>query len=173
MNSVAPTTSKGSAGFTLAEVVLALGIVSFCLLAIVGLLPVGMNSIRSARNEIAAASVTQWISNAIRNASVTGTTSSFEYTALSPYSSLSWSTGGSSVAKDYSNLSYGGTPSNNILDQQFNVHIELSPPSSLAASGTALVSVAWPTRAQWDADNRRWINAQGSISTWIVFLPRP
>ena len=42
-------TSK--AGFSLIEVVIALGIFAFCIVAIVGLLPVGMNSVRSVSNE--------------------------------------------------------------------------------------------------------------------------
>jgi len=43
------TASK--AGFSLIEVVIAMGIFSFCIVAIVGLLPVGMNSVRSVSNE--------------------------------------------------------------------------------------------------------------------------
>ena len=39
------------AGFSLIEVVIALGIFAFCIVAIVGLLPVGMNSVRSVSNE--------------------------------------------------------------------------------------------------------------------------
>jgi uncharacterized protein (TIGR02598 family) len=42
-------TSK--AGFSLIEVGIALGICAFCIVAIVGLLPVGMNSVRSVSNE--------------------------------------------------------------------------------------------------------------------------
>jgi len=164
--------TKTAGGFTLAEVALALGIVSFCLLAIVGLLPVGMNSIRAARNEIAAVSVAQWVSNAIRNASVSGTATSVNYAALNPYSNLSWSIGGASVVKDFPNLSYEGTTSANILDQQFNVHIQVAPPATLSSSGTAFVTVAWPPQAQWDSANLRWSKAQGSLSTWIVFFPR-
>ena len=43
--------STSNAGFSLIEVVIALGIFSFCIVAIVGLLPVGMNSVRSVSNE--------------------------------------------------------------------------------------------------------------------------
>ena len=43
------TASKS--GFSLVEVVIAMGIFSFCIVAIVGLLPVGMNSVRSVSNE--------------------------------------------------------------------------------------------------------------------------
>ena len=43
------TASK--AGFSLIEVVIALGIFAFCIVAIIGMLPVGMNSVRSVSNE--------------------------------------------------------------------------------------------------------------------------
>ena len=43
--------NASNAGFSLIEVVIALGIFSFCIVAIVGLLPVGMNSVRSVSNE--------------------------------------------------------------------------------------------------------------------------
>ena len=43
------TASK--AGFSLIEVVIAMGIFAFCIVAIIGMLPVGMNSVRSVSNE--------------------------------------------------------------------------------------------------------------------------
>ena len=43
--------NTSNAGFSLIEVVIALGIFAFCIVAIVGLLPVGMNSVRSVSNE--------------------------------------------------------------------------------------------------------------------------
>jgi uncharacterized protein (TIGR02598 family) len=43
--------NTSSVGFSLIEVVIALGIFAFCIVAIVGLLPVGMNSVRSVSNE--------------------------------------------------------------------------------------------------------------------------
>ena len=43
--------NTANAGFSLIEVVIALGIFAFCIVAIVGLLPVGMNSVRSVSNE--------------------------------------------------------------------------------------------------------------------------
>lgn len=161
-------------GFTLAEVVLALGIVLFCVLPIVGMLPVGMNSIRDARNEIAATSVVGGISKAILNAGITGTGGPIiQYAAPSPYKDLTWSIGSpSAISRDYTNLSYAGVPTNDLSNQHLNAHVQMRPPATLALSGTALVSVAWPKAARWDSDNQRWVNAQGSIATWVVFIPR-
>jgi type II secretory pathway pseudopilin PulG len=45
------------AAFSLVEVTLALGVMAFCLVALLGLLPVGMNSNRAALEQTAAASV--------------------------------------------------------------------------------------------------------------------
>ena len=45
------------AGFTLVEIVIALGVATFCLIAILGLLPVGVQTTRDATSETAANSV--------------------------------------------------------------------------------------------------------------------
>ena len=43
--------NSANAGFSLIEVVIAIGIFAFCIVAIIGMLPVGMNSVRSVSNE--------------------------------------------------------------------------------------------------------------------------
>jgi len=43
--------NTANAGFSLIEVVIAIGIFAFCIVAIIGMLPVGMNSVRSVSNE--------------------------------------------------------------------------------------------------------------------------
>ncbi len=52
-------------GFTLVEVVLALGIIGFAILAILGILPVGLNTGRSAQDETRAAQIAQTIIESI------------------------------------------------------------------------------------------------------------
>lgn len=48
-------------GFTLVEVVIALGVISFALVAILGLFPVAMDAAKSSRNETRAAAIAQYI----------------------------------------------------------------------------------------------------------------
>lgn len=43
---------KSTAGFTLVEITLAIGIVGFCLLALLGLLPVGLNTVRDSMVQV-------------------------------------------------------------------------------------------------------------------------
>lgn len=64
------------AGFSLVEVVIALGIFSFCVVAIAGLLSVALNSTRSVVNEGAAANIAEsiyggWQAQTNRSASLT------------------------------------------------------------------------------------------------------
>ena len=51
------TRAASAAAFSLVEVALALGIAGFCLVAVVGLLPVGINSNQAAFSQTAAASI--------------------------------------------------------------------------------------------------------------------
>ncbi len=48
-------------GFSLVEIVLAIGITSFALIATLGLLPVGLNSLRESSTQTAVANISQYI----------------------------------------------------------------------------------------------------------------
>lgn len=50
-------------GFSLVEVTLAIGIISFCLLTMLGLLPAGLSALRDAGQETAQSQIVQQISN--------------------------------------------------------------------------------------------------------------
>ncbi|PTX98261.1 hypothetical protein DB345_05350 [Spartobacteria bacterium LR76] len=56
-----PHFSKPARAFSLIEVVLALGIVSFAMMAVVGTLPVGLRSAQQSRSQIAAANIARQI----------------------------------------------------------------------------------------------------------------
>lgn len=56
-----PSFSKSARAFSLIEVVLALGIVSFAMMAVVGTLPVGLRSSQQSRSQIAAANIARQI----------------------------------------------------------------------------------------------------------------
>jgi hypothetical protein len=67
-----------------------------------------------------------------------------------------------------SSLSMAGTPTNGAVDKRLVARIEIHPPASPTSPGSARISVAWPQNATW---TDKWQNAQGSVSTWLVFLP--
>lgn len=73
--SVSPRTP--SAGFTLTEVVLALGIVAFALVAILGLLPLGLDHSRRAANSTAIATALEEINNRLHGQSIIAGTAAF------------------------------------------------------------------------------------------------
>ena len=68
-----------SAAFTLIEVTLALGVASFCLLTVFGLVPVGLNSNQNATRQLSASGIATAISADVHGTPmVSGTTSRFQ-----------------------------------------------------------------------------------------------
>jgi Tfp pilus assembly protein PilV len=158
-----------SPGFSLVEVALALGIVSFCLLAIFGLLAQGMNLNRESRDAAAASRCLEQIAASIRGATASGS----NWTASAGYTNLTWSLGGSAGSQTFSNLNLAGTPSRNLAEARLSAFVELQPPADASSPGSAFVSVAWPAASTWNPARTNWTKSQGSVSTRIIFLPTP
>ncbi len=170
MKALLPPSRRRPAGpvaFSLVEVTMAIGVLSFCLLGVVGLLPLGINTMKASRERAAAANCLEQIADAIRSAVRTDTA----YAAPGAYASLAWSLGGGAQTATWTNLSLGGVPAAAAGDQRLASHVEIRPPADLASPGAALISVAWPSRAVWSVEEGAWKNAGGSVSTWLVFLP--
>jgi type II secretory pathway pseudopilin PulG len=157
--------------FSLVEVTIALGLLAFCLVALIGLLPMALGSVRSARAEAAAVNALRQIASSIRSA-VPGN-QPLAYRATGPYDSLSWSLGGGTITTNLQYVSESGFPATGSTEGKFAARIELTPPADLGTPGTARISVAWPSQAEWDETSARWKNADGSVSTWTVFLAVP
>lgn len=153
-------------GFSLIEVAMALGIISFCLIPLLGMVPVGLASIKASREHAGAANCLELIAGSLRQATATAG----GYQANGAFSNICWSSTGSAVVQ-MSNISIAGLPGTNAGDQRLAAYVEIIPPSTVGAATAARISVAWPQRANYDAAAARWSSAQGSISTWLVFLP--
>lgn len=156
-----------SLGFSLVEVVLALGIVSFCLVSIFGLLPVGLRSVKNSTEQAGAGNVLTLIASSIRNA----TTNSSGFYSITNYARpVTWSTGDPTTIEmlAFSNLGLNGNVENGA--GRFNARVVITPPTSRGAPGTAEISVAWPVVAEYGTTN--WTKADGCVSTVIKFLPR-
>lgn len=141
--------------FSLTEVVLALGLVSFCLLAVVGLLPVGLKSISRAHEESAAANALNQISEALRNA----VDDSGTYTAVG-FPAINWQRG-ASVKTVTVPLSLGGQPTN-LSGARMLAEIKLTPPPDRASPGCAQIAIFWPPEG----------SARDSIACGLQFLPK-
>ncbi len=152
--------------FSLVEVVLALGLVSFSMLAVVGLLPVGLRSVKNAGEESAAANALQLLGAAIRHAhSVDGVA----YAASGTFTNLTWNVGG--VDRVFTDIALQLSGQQGNADNRLVAQVEIVAPPNATAPGHARVSIAWPARAKWN--NGSWAQAEGSVSSGIIFLPRP
>jgi len=161
-----------SSAFSLVEVTLALGIVSFCLLAVVGLLPVGLKSIKNANEQAGAANVVGGIADSVRSASSTNNTS---FIGRFGTNQISYSIGGAAAPVFWSNLKLDGETDPTGVGKRLTAVVNITPPTTLTSAGQAVISVAWPAQANptWDATTRTWSKAEGSVTTAIQFLPKP
>ena len=156
--------------FSLVEVVMAVGIVSFCLLSIVALLPVGLKSVRNANEQAGAAQILNGIAESLRNARLENGTYTFAYAGQNATYSLN----GSSDTRAWTNLTLEGTT--NTTFKRVKAQLDYTPPASLASPGRATISVAWSAQAAnltWNSANQSWSGADGSLTSGLVFLVKP
>lgn len=154
-------------GFTLVEVTLALGLVTFCLLAIFSLLPAGLHSAQASTEEAGATALLSQIAAQIR---ATKTNASGQFVLGAPLAGT-FSYGSSEVFTN--SYSMAGTPG--AAFPRYLVRVQLQAPTSALSSGTALISLAWPAAGpvSWNAAQTNWNNARGSLSAQLLFVPRP
>jgi len=157
---------KHQRAFSLTEVVLALGIASFCLLILLGMLPVGLNSNKSSREETAALNVVSRISADLQSLPK-GKTSGGD----------NWSIDGLTIPEAGESAKaltvyYSDTLPNfqNTIDRttRYRITAKLTPPANI--SGTAQhtttyvhLTVSWPP--QLDPTT---VRPAGSVTTLIA-----
>ena len=156
--------------FSLVEVANSIGILSLCVLAVVGLLPVGLKSVQNANEQAAAAQVVAAIANSLRNATPGNGTYTFSCAGQSGSFSLG---AGNTTSVSWTNLSMEGTA--NEAYKRLAARIDLAPPADATSPGTATISVAWPAAANpvWNPQTRSWSKAEGSLASGIIFLAPP
>lgn len=160
---------KNLRAFSLVEVTLAIGIVSFALLAVMGLLPVGLQSVKNASEQAGAASVLNSLSDAIRNAqSSTNNAGVVAYSASFAGKNVSFST--SPINETWDSLTLEGTT--NSQTRRLVARLDLIAPPTQTTPGRGTVSVAWSAAANptWNASSQTWANAEGSLTTGIQFF---
>lgn len=163
--------SQNSGGFSLVEVVVAIGVVAYAVFGVLGLLPVGIKGFQNATCESAGSDVLSSLSVALRSAQTTNGTNfdwSFNGTACS------YTVGGSKTTNAWSTLSLEGASSATFLYRQLAAVCIVTPPPSPDAEGSAILSVAWPAAANpaFNGTNFTWSRSQGSLTLPIRFLPR-
>lgn len=161
---------RKSAGFSLVEVALALGIVSFALVAVFSLMPVGLSVLRNANEQAGAATVLGSLSRSLRAAT---TTNNSVFTWRFNGTDYTYTIGGGATGVTINNLSLQGKT--DAAMKRLVARVEIVPPSSLTTSGQGTISVAWSAQANptWNSAARSWDKADGALTTGIQFLPKP
>ncbi len=154
--------------FTLVEVTMALGIISFCLLVLVGLLPQGLNTLKNANDRSAAAGALSRLIGDVRNGNFDGVD---RYQAAT-YTNLFWRIGSTGLVEYTQLLNFSGQPVVLASDARMVARVEMMPPPNLIGTGRARVSIAWPAAAVWNVTSRTWENAEGSLTQGIIFVPK-
>lgn len=159
--------------FSLVEVVLALGIVSFALLAVIGLLPVGLKSVKNANESAGAANVLQAISATVRSA----TSTNFPlFNSRFADKDVSYSLGGSTSSFQWTNLTLEGTQEDAAGNspKRLSARLDIYPAAAAGAPNRAVISVAWSAQANpvWDPATQLWTKSEGSITSGIQFLAK-
>jgi len=155
--------------FSLVEVTLAIGLAGFCLLAILGLLPIGLKSVKNAREASAAANALNSLAEAIRDA----TNPSGVYAAGEDFPNITWVSGGEAGTFSGTLSLSGHETSGSSADARLAYRVELSPPSAdRTTPGRARISISWPVGAEWIESSNAWSHSEGMVSAGIQFLPQ-
>ncbi|MEI8340476.1 MAG: Verru_Chthon cassette protein B [Verrucomicrobiota bacterium] len=124
--------------FTLVEIAMALGIMSFCLVILLGLLPVSLTTLQNASEETAGINIISTIITDLKSTPVTsGTSSTYQLTFPTAPG------GGNQALTMYFDKAGGVTKS---IDARYKVTVTLSPPT-LQNTITGIARVSWPAMA--------------------------
>jgi uncharacterized protein (TIGR02598 family) len=129
--------TSSSSAFSLVEVVIAMGVAAFCLVAMLGLIPSGVKSVKAATDQTGATTVLDEVVTDLRSTPV-GSNSS-------PTFGISLPAAGTASAKTSTNLIFsetGSMVSSNDFNARYVAAITLS--NSSAFITTALIQVRWP-----------------------------
>jgi hypothetical protein len=144
-------------------------VVSFALIAVFGLLPTGLKTVKNANEQAAAANVLGAIADAVRNASTNGSATTYSNSIAGQ--GIGYTLGGAATTINLNNLTLEGGAANN-FSARLKAVVVITPPVSTTIPGRALISVAWPPQAVWGGAS--WSKtADGFVTSGIQFLPKP
>lgn len=163
---------KEVGAFSLIEVVMSLGVVTFCLIPLLGMMPVGFRLVKDANERAAAANAITFIASSLRNAT-SANNADFSGKFGNTADAITYTLGGASKVNNeaWSSLSLDGLPSKSSNEGRIKAYVEIKKTPTLSTPGQALVSVAWPAVAKPVFSNGKWSRAQGSLTVAIQFMP--
>lgn len=124
------------AGFSLVEVVIAIGVASFCLVVMLGLIPAGLNTNKDSSGETAAANIVRNISSDLRATAKTSTTTSLY--------SISFPSGSTPITNTFYFDESASTNSSNSPNSKYRATVVLT---SNSPTITVWIGITWPAAA--------------------------
>ena len=154
-------------GFSLVEVAMAIGIMAFCILAIVAMLPVGLSNIRRANEQVVAANALRTLGGGFLECVTTTNSAGTVTQNAGTMTNVIWTPGGANASLR-TNLSAGAFAGTNGVDPGLSVAIDVTPPAAQSfAPGQARIRLATPAGAQWNGS--RWTNVQSTYDGVVYF----
>jgi type II secretory pathway pseudopilin PulG len=151
--------SRAKSGFSLIEITLSIGIIAFALVAVLGLLPAGLNSQKDATDQARSAQVLNDLTQAVRGIYPVDGTFRFapplETVDVAPGRERSFALMENGTLQD---------PGVRTLERRGTVFINQRPLSG-SAPRAVFISVAWPQTATRTGST--WSQANGSTSAYI------
>lgn len=151
--------------FSLVEVAVAVGLVTFAMVALFGLLPTGLQSIRESKGQANASLGIERLALSLRQAEEDG---AGRMVAAAPFGGeIEWEASPVNIGFL---LDESGRPTDNAAVARLTVRVDLYPPSTPFGKTRAMIRMAWPAAAEWEADREVWTKADGSVESWVAWL---
>jgi uncharacterized protein (TIGR02598 family) len=162
--------NRSISGFSLVEVTLALGIAAFCLIAVFGLMPVGVQTNRNATSQTAATNILSSVVSDIR-ASPKGTTATAQYRIRRGKSNITtvYFDGAGECSVDLSgSIKVDGTSWSPPLQTRYRLTVTITRNSfgSQYPADYAYLKVTWPAAVAPT------ITPSGSVETVATFFEK-
>ena len=156
-----PRTTSSAGAFTLIEVVLALGVATFCLLTVFALLPIGLTSNQASLQQTMAADISSAIMADLRSAQPLspGTSPRFGFSIPAAGATTTISSAPQTIylAASGSATTVSGTPvTSGSAASRYRATLGFAPPSNTGqrTATTVRVLITWPALA--DANPSQW-----------------
>lgn len=162
--------NKKIPAFSLVEVMIALGIISFCVISVFGLLPVALKSMRDANDRRAAIEIMNRLAGDVL--ALSNAESKYRSSGASvPTDNLSGDYADTSITASGRKLFYENADGKRADKQNANYTgvIDVTAPVGGFGLGVVSISVAWPASATTNNSVSGWTNALGSVNTVVYF----
>jgi type II secretory pathway pseudopilin PulG len=166
------------AAFSLTEVMVAIGVLAFCLVSILGLVSTGLRVTRDNTEELAAGQALAAVGTALRSAFTTNGT---DFQAAPPFQAITWKLGGPTVTAVCWHGDDGRVTATPPPGASRVVLLSILPSPSPELPVTASVTVGWPGSAARVVDWRggsgqppapELAGTSGWIGAPVLFSPR-